>query len=51
MHLLIHVPTYLLYQLASCRLTYDEVDADLALGPGLCQFEDLQLVFEAARLR
>jgi hypothetical protein len=33
------------------RLTYDVVDGDLGLGPGLCQFEDLQLLYEAARLR
>eukprot|EP00775_Hariotina_reticulata_P005095 gene5095-5336_t len=35
----------------SHRLTYLEADADLGLGPGLCQFEDLQALFEAARLR
>lgn len=33
------------------RLTYDQVDADLGLGPGLCLYEDLQHAFEAARLR
>lgn len=33
------------------QLTYDVVDADLGLGPGLCQFEDLQRIYEAARLR
>lgn len=33
------------------QLTYDVVDADLGMGPGLCQFEDLQLMYEAARLR
>lgn len=33
------------------RLTYDVVDGDLGLGPGLCHFEDLQLLYEAARLR
>jgi exoribonuclease-2 len=35
----------------SHQLTYDVVDADLGLGPGLCQYEDLQLIYEAARLR
>lgn len=35
----------------SHRLTYDAVDADLGLGPGMCQYEDLQLIYEAARLR
>uniref|UniRef100_A0A383WAQ3 RNB domain-containing protein n=1 Tax=Tetradesmus obliquus TaxID=3088 RepID=A0A383WAQ3_TETOB len=33
------------------RLTYDEVDADLGLGPGMCQHEQLQALYEAARLR
>lgn len=33
------------------QLSYDVVDEDLGLGPGLCQYEDLQLLYEAARLR
>eukprot|EP00879_Flechtneria_rotunda_P004803 GHRR01005075.1.p1 GENE.GHRR01005075.1~~GHRR01005075.1.p1 ORF type:complete len:775 (+),score=250.97 GHRR01005075.1:386-2710(+) len=33
------------------RLTYDEADLDLSLGPGMCRYEDLQLIYEAARLR
>jgi hypothetical protein len=33
------------------RLSYDDVDADLGLGPGMCRYEDLQLLFDAARLR
>jgi hypothetical protein len=33
------------------QLTYDVVDADLGLGPGLCQYDDLQLIYEAARMR
>jgi hypothetical protein len=35
----------------SHHMVYDEVDADLGMGPGLCQHEDLQLLYEAARLR
>ena len=35
----------------SHQLTYDEADADLGLGPGLCSHEDLQLMYGAARLR
>lgn len=35
----------------SHRLTYDQVDADLGLGPGACHYEDLQVIYEAARLR
>lgn len=35
----------------SHHMLYDEVDADLGMGPGLCQHEDLQLLYEAARLR
>ena len=34
----------------ACRLTYEEADADIALGPG-AQHQELQLLYEAARLR
>jgi exoribonuclease-2 len=33
------------------QLTYDEADADLALGPDMCEHPDLQLLCEASRLR
>jgi exoribonuclease R len=33
------------------RLTYDEADADIALGPEGCAHEDLQSIYQAARLR
>jgi exoribonuclease-2 len=33
------------------RLTYDEADADIALGPGGAAHPELQRLYEAARLR
>lgn len=33
------------------RLTYAEADADIALGPGGCAHGDLQVLYEAARVR
>jgi exoribonuclease-2 len=33
------------------RLTYDDADEDLALGPGSCKYAELQLLYEAARTR
>lgn len=35
----------------SHRLTYEEADADIALGPGACQHQVLQQLYEAARAR
>lgn len=38
--------------LPSLLLTHSsQADADLGMGPGLCRYEELQLIYQAARLR